>query len=162
MVPLPVPRAFAKRQQQLTAMKVIQRNCAAYLKLRNWQWWRLFTKVGLEGPPRDTGDERASCWPPVGLRPGTGPLPVSSRRAPEPGTAGGCELGPLSRVGCRGCSWVGPGQLQVQPAGHQGPLHPPQTHVGQVLPTWEPIGGSVIIWTLLDGSSQPLQESLSC
>lgn len=39
-------RAFAKRQQQLTAMKVLQRNCAAYLKLRNWQWWRLFTKVG--------------------------------------------------------------------------------------------------------------------
>uniref|UniRef100_A0A4W6FJ67 Myosin-9 n=1 Tax=Lates calcarifer TaxID=8187 RepID=A0A4W6FJ67_LATCA len=37
-------KAFAKRQQQLTAMKVIQRNCAAYLKLRNWQWWRLFTK----------------------------------------------------------------------------------------------------------------------
>ncbi|XP_037112125.1 myosin-9-like isoform X1 [Syngnathus acus] len=38
-------RAFTRRQQQLTAMKVIQRNCAAYLKLRNWQWWRLFTKV---------------------------------------------------------------------------------------------------------------------
>uniref|UniRef100_A0A673HV21 Myosin-9 n=1 Tax=Sinocyclocheilus rhinocerous TaxID=307959 RepID=A0A673HV21_9TELE len=38
-------RAFAKRQQQLTAMRVIQRNCAAYLKLRNWHWWRLFTKV---------------------------------------------------------------------------------------------------------------------
>ncbi|XP_069053297.1 myosin-9 isoform X1 [Lepisosteus oculatus] len=38
-------KAFARRQQQLTAMKVIQRNCAAYLKLRNWQWWRLFTKV---------------------------------------------------------------------------------------------------------------------
>ncbi|XP_014893063.1 myosin-9a isoform X2 [Poecilia latipinna] len=38
-------KAFAKRQQQLIAMKVIQRNCAAYLKLRNWQWWRLFTKV---------------------------------------------------------------------------------------------------------------------
>lgn len=38
-------RAFTKRQQQLTAMRVIQRNCAAYLKLRNWQWWRLFTKV---------------------------------------------------------------------------------------------------------------------
>ncbi|XP_069839791.1 myosin-11 isoform X3 [Dendropsophus ebraccatus] len=38
-------KAFSKRQQQLTAMKVIQRNCAAYLKLRNWQWWRLFTKV---------------------------------------------------------------------------------------------------------------------
>lgn len=42
----PLRRAFAKRQQQLTAMKVLQRNCAAYLKLRNWQWWRLFTKVG--------------------------------------------------------------------------------------------------------------------
>lgn len=40
-------KAFTKRQQQLTAMKVIQRNCAAYLKLRNWQWWRLFTKVSI-------------------------------------------------------------------------------------------------------------------
>ncbi|KAK9539979.1 hypothetical protein VZT92_002457 [Zoarces viviparus] len=38
-------KAFTKRQQQLTAMRVIQRNCVAYLKLRNWQWWRLFTKV---------------------------------------------------------------------------------------------------------------------
>lgn len=47
--PASLPRAFAKRQQQLTAMKVIQRNCAAYLKLRNWQWWRLFTKVCAGG-----------------------------------------------------------------------------------------------------------------
>ncbi|XP_061425806.1 LOW QUALITY PROTEIN: myosin-10-like [Lethenteron reissneri] len=38
-------RAFGKRQQQLSALRVIQRNCSAYLKLRNWQWWRLFTKV---------------------------------------------------------------------------------------------------------------------
>ncbi|XP_026180145.1 myosin-11-like isoform X2 [Mastacembelus armatus] len=38
-------KAFNKRQQQLSAMKVIQRNCACYLKLKNWQWWRLFTKV---------------------------------------------------------------------------------------------------------------------
>ncbi|KAL1005916.1 hypothetical protein UPYG_G00065600 [Umbra pygmaea] len=38
-------KSFIKRQQQLTAMRVIQRNCAAYLKLRNWNWWRLFTKV---------------------------------------------------------------------------------------------------------------------
>ncbi|KAI4833103.1 hypothetical protein KUCAC02_016021 [Chaenocephalus aceratus] len=38
-------KSFGRRQQQLSAMKVIQRNCAAYLKLRNWQWWRLFTKV---------------------------------------------------------------------------------------------------------------------
>ncbi|XP_060946527.1 myosin-10-like isoform X3 [Limanda limanda] len=38
-------KAFAKKQQQLSCLKVLQRNCAAYLKLRHWQWWRLFTKV---------------------------------------------------------------------------------------------------------------------
>ncbi|XP_051576348.1 myosin-10-like [Myxocyprinus asiaticus] len=38
-------RAFHKKQQQLSALRVMQRNCAAYLKLRNWRWWRLFTKV---------------------------------------------------------------------------------------------------------------------
>uniref|UniRef100_A0A671ML26 Myosin-11-like n=1 Tax=Sinocyclocheilus anshuiensis TaxID=1608454 RepID=A0A671ML26_9TELE len=38
-------KAFSKKQKQLIAMKVIQRNCAVYLTLRNWQWWRLFTKV---------------------------------------------------------------------------------------------------------------------
>uniref|UniRef100_A0A3B4V627 Myosin, heavy chain 10, non-muscle n=1 Tax=Seriola dumerili TaxID=41447 RepID=A0A3B4V627_SERDU len=38
-------KAFTKKQQQLSALKVLQRNCAAYLKLRHWQWWRLFTKV---------------------------------------------------------------------------------------------------------------------
>uniref|UniRef100_A0A8D3AST0 Myosin, heavy chain 14, non-muscle n=1 Tax=Scophthalmus maximus TaxID=52904 RepID=A0A8D3AST0_SCOMX len=38
-------KAFLKKQQQLSAMRVMQRNCAAYLKLRNWQWWRLFTKL---------------------------------------------------------------------------------------------------------------------
>ncbi|XP_075809303.1 myosin-14 isoform X2 [Microtus pennsylvanicus] len=38
-------RAFQRRQQQQSALRVMQRNCAAYLKLRNWQWWRLFTKV---------------------------------------------------------------------------------------------------------------------
>uniref|UniRef100_A0A3Q3R9Z7 Myosin, heavy chain 11b, smooth muscle n=1 Tax=Monopterus albus TaxID=43700 RepID=A0A3Q3R9Z7_MONAL len=38
-------KAFSKRQQQLSAVKVIQRNCACYLKLKNWQWWKLFTKV---------------------------------------------------------------------------------------------------------------------
>uniref|UniRef100_A0A2R9A949 Myosin heavy chain 14 n=1 Tax=Pan paniscus TaxID=9597 RepID=A0A2R9A949_PANPA len=37
--------AFQKRQQQQSALRVMQRNCAAYLKLRHWQWWRLFTKV---------------------------------------------------------------------------------------------------------------------
>ena len=34
-----------KRTQQLNAIRILQRNCAAYLKLRNWQWWRLYTKV---------------------------------------------------------------------------------------------------------------------
>ncbi|XP_063735032.1 myosin-10 isoform X1 [Eleginops maclovinus] len=38
-------KAFLKKQQQMSALRVMQRNCAAYLKLRNWQWWRLFTKV---------------------------------------------------------------------------------------------------------------------
>ncbi|KAI0207651.1 hypothetical protein LSAT2_007632 [Lamellibrachia satsuma] len=38
-------RHFQKRLNQLNAIRIIQRNCAAYLKLRNWQWWRLFTKV---------------------------------------------------------------------------------------------------------------------
>uniref|UniRef100_A0A7N6BB07 Myosin motor domain-containing protein n=1 Tax=Anabas testudineus TaxID=64144 RepID=A0A7N6BB07_ANATE len=38
-------KAFLKKQQQLSALRVMQRNCAAYLKLRNWHWWRLFTKV---------------------------------------------------------------------------------------------------------------------
>ncbi|XP_049801575.1 myosin heavy chain, non-muscle isoform X2 [Schistocerca nitens] len=38
-------RNFQKRTQQLNAIRIIQRNCAAYLKLRNWQWWRLYTKV---------------------------------------------------------------------------------------------------------------------
>jgi myosin protein heavy chain len=38
-------RNFHKRTQQLNAIRIIQRNCAAYLKLHNWQWWRLYTKV---------------------------------------------------------------------------------------------------------------------
>uniref|UniRef100_A0A3Q3EWP1 Myosin-10-like n=1 Tax=Kryptolebias marmoratus TaxID=37003 RepID=A0A3Q3EWP1_KRYMA len=38
-------KAFLKKQQQLSALRVMQRNCYAYLKLRNWQWWRLFNKV---------------------------------------------------------------------------------------------------------------------
>lgn len=48
-------RAFAKKQQQLSALKVLQRNCAAYLKLRHWQWWRVFTKVGAWLPGRQVG-----------------------------------------------------------------------------------------------------------
>nr|XP_018907941.1 PREDICTED: myosin heavy chain, non-muscle isoform X2 [Bemisia tabaci] len=38
-------RNYHKRLQQLNAIRLIQRNCSAYLKLRNWQWWRLYTKV---------------------------------------------------------------------------------------------------------------------
>lgn len=38
-------RNYQKRLQQLNAIRIIQRNCAAYLKLRNWSWWRLYTKV---------------------------------------------------------------------------------------------------------------------
>ncbi|KFD61976.1 hypothetical protein M514_05674 [Trichuris suis] len=38
-------RNYQKRVQQYNAIRVIQRNGLAYLKLRHWQWWRLFTKV---------------------------------------------------------------------------------------------------------------------
>ncbi|ODN06196.1 Myosin heavy chain, non-muscle [Orchesella cincta] len=38
-------KMYTRRVQQLNAIRIIQRNCAAYLKLRNWQWWRLYTKV---------------------------------------------------------------------------------------------------------------------
>jgi len=41
-------RNYQKRCQQLNAIRIIQRNCSAYLKLRNWQWWRLFTKVSSD------------------------------------------------------------------------------------------------------------------
>ena len=36
---------YEKRTQQLSAIRVLQKNCLNYLKLRNWPWWRLFTKV---------------------------------------------------------------------------------------------------------------------
>ncbi|XP_022648625.1 myosin heavy chain, non-muscle-like isoform X1 [Varroa destructor] len=38
-------RMYQRRMQQLNAIRIIQRNCASYLKLRNWPWWRLYTKV---------------------------------------------------------------------------------------------------------------------
>ncbi|KJH42901.1 myosin head [Dictyocaulus viviparus] len=38
-------RLYAKRVQQFNAIRLIQRNGLAWMKLRNWQWWRLFTKV---------------------------------------------------------------------------------------------------------------------
>lgn len=39
---------YEKRTQQLSAIRVLQKNCLNYLKLRNWPWWRLFTKVVLK------------------------------------------------------------------------------------------------------------------
>ncbi|VDM60142.1 unnamed protein product [Angiostrongylus costaricensis] len=36
---------YMKRMQQSNAIRVLQRNGLAWMKLRNWQWWRLFTKV---------------------------------------------------------------------------------------------------------------------
>ncbi|XP_077382235.1 uncharacterized protein LOC144021880 isoform X2 [Festucalex cinctus] len=36
---------FQKKQEQQSAVKVVQRNSRAYVKLKNWPWWQLFTKV---------------------------------------------------------------------------------------------------------------------
>jgi myosin protein heavy chain len=36
---------YQKKQQQVNAMRIIQRNGRAFLKLKNWHWWRLFTKI---------------------------------------------------------------------------------------------------------------------
>ena len=38
-------RLYQKRVQQSNAIRVLQRNGISWMKLRNWQWWRLFTKV---------------------------------------------------------------------------------------------------------------------
>ncbi|CAF3628233.1 unnamed protein product, partial [Rotaria sp. Silwood2] len=36
---------YQRRIQQLNAIRVIQRNGRALMKIRNWKWWRLFTKI---------------------------------------------------------------------------------------------------------------------
>lgn len=38
-------RFYHKRVQQLNAIRILQKNGISWLKLRNWQWWRLFIKV---------------------------------------------------------------------------------------------------------------------
>ncbi len=38
-------RSYQRRIQQLNAIRVIQRNGRALMKIRNWKWWRLFTKI---------------------------------------------------------------------------------------------------------------------
>ncbi|CAF0782742.1 unnamed protein product [Adineta ricciae] len=36
---------YQRRFQQLNAIRVIQRNSRALMKIRNWRWWRLFTSI---------------------------------------------------------------------------------------------------------------------
>ncbi|KJH42978.1 myosin head [Dictyocaulus viviparus] len=38
-------RDFCRRCEQALAIRIIQRNGLAWIRLRGWQWWRLFTKV---------------------------------------------------------------------------------------------------------------------
>jgi myosin protein heavy chain len=38
-------RFYQRRVEQSNAIRVLQRNGLSWLKLRNWQWWRLYTKV---------------------------------------------------------------------------------------------------------------------
>uniref|UniRef100_A0A0N4ZTS6 Myosin heavy chain n=1 Tax=Parastrongyloides trichosuri TaxID=131310 RepID=A0A0N4ZTS6_PARTI len=38
-------KSYQLRIQQANAIRILQRNGSAWIKLRNWQWWRLFTKV---------------------------------------------------------------------------------------------------------------------
>ncbi|EDV27755.1 uncharacterized protein TRIADDRAFT_20764 [Trichoplax adhaerens] len=38
-------KTFQKMQEQRSGLQIIQRNVRKYIVLRNWQWWRLFTKV---------------------------------------------------------------------------------------------------------------------
>ena len=38
-------REYKKMLVQRVALSVLQRNLKAYISLRNWPWWKLFTKV---------------------------------------------------------------------------------------------------------------------
>lgn len=38
-------RVMVKRREQEVAIKILQRNGLAWMRLREWQWWRLLTKV---------------------------------------------------------------------------------------------------------------------
>ncbi|OAF66832.1 Myosin heavy chain, partial [Intoshia linei] len=40
-----VRKNLYKRQNKSNAIRIIQRNCANYLKLYDWKWWKLYTKV---------------------------------------------------------------------------------------------------------------------
>ncbi|KHN71634.1 Myosin-11, partial [Toxocara canis] len=38
-------RAFKKRIEQSNAVRILQKNGLAWMRLRDWQWWRLFSRV---------------------------------------------------------------------------------------------------------------------
>ncbi|KAK6734342.1 hypothetical protein RB195_017866 [Necator americanus] len=38
-------RNFNQRREQAAAIRILQRNGRAWMRLREWQWWRLFTKL---------------------------------------------------------------------------------------------------------------------
>jgi myosin heavy chain 6/7 len=38
-------KEYKKMLEQRLALSVLQRNCRKYLSLRNWPWWKLYTKV---------------------------------------------------------------------------------------------------------------------
>ncbi|CAI4226603.1 unnamed protein product [Auanema sp. JU1783] len=38
-------KQFSRRKEQAAAIRLIQRNGLAWMRLREWQWWRLYTKV---------------------------------------------------------------------------------------------------------------------
>lgn len=139
------PQGLRQRQQQLTAMKKVLRGTAPPTsKLRNWQWWRLFTKVGLEGSAWHRG-EQASCWPPAGSSgPGAGTLPLClqtqnlTQDVPALWGLEGRELGCVSSVDgevLRGWAGATPGQL----LGCQGPACSPRLCVMTGLPTQETV-----------------------
>lgn len=97
-------------------MKVLQRNCAAYLKLRNWQWWRLFTKVGAR---RHAGDTQAHAGLCEGLVPPRQSCPVVVGL-----------LGMAVAVACSGAGlgWAGLGWLGSASSSHQRRLRTLQPH----------------------------------
>ena len=84
-----------KRTQQLNAIRILQRNCSAYLKLRNWQWWRLYTKVK---PLLQVNTVHASFI--MYLVKKLGPLALHKTHEPSHSTVGqcACALGDPFRI----------------------------------------------------------------
>ena len=38
-------RAFSKRVEAHKAIRILQRNFAAHLKMRQWDWWKLYVRI---------------------------------------------------------------------------------------------------------------------